>query len=69
MAKRLTNLGVDRVLRPENVVVYCFSKAKPSAAYNQEATANILSILKHGKLPDDSRCEAFMEGERIPGGY
>ncbi len=67
-AKQLEKRGVDRVLRPENVVVYSFSKAKASAAYNQETTKNIISIIKHGKLPDDSRCEAFTERLRIPGG-
>ena len=51
-----------------NVVVYSFSKAKASAAYNQFATTNIISIIKHGSLPDDSRCEAFLDGKRLPGG-
>ena len=67
-AKFLKQRKIDRVLRPENVVVYCFSKAKPSAAYNQYATSNIISIFKHGKLPEESRCEAFLDGKRIPGG-
>ena len=67
-AKRLRNRGVDRVLRPENVVVYCFSKAKASAAYNQQATKNIISIIKKGQLPEDSKCEAFIERKRVPGG-
>ena len=59
---------LDRVLRNENVVFYCISKRKPSAAYNQQATKNIISIMKHGKLPADSKCEAFTDGERIAGG-
>ena len=67
-AKNLRKRGVDRVLRPENVVVYCFSKVKGSAAYNQQATTNIISIIKHGKLPAESKCEAFLERKRIPGG-
>ena len=64
----LKKKGVDRVLRPENVVVYAFSKAKASAAYNQFATTNIMSIVKSGILPDNSRCEAFLDGKRVPGG-
>ena len=60
--------GVTRVLRNTNVVVYCMSKAKASAAYNQAATSNIISIVKDGRLPDNSKCEAFMEGKRVPGG-
>lgn len=67
-AKLLRKRGVERVLRPENVVIYCMSKAKGSAAYNQEATKNIISIVKDGKLPFDSRCEAFRNGKRILGG-
>ena len=67
-AKTLGKRGVDRVLWPENVVVYCFGKAKGSAAYNQTATLNIISIIKEGKLPDDSKCEAFLNMRRIPGG-
>lgn len=59
---------VDRVLRNRNVVFYCISKKKPSAAYNQQATTNIISIVKEGKLPDDTKCEAFIGGMRIPGG-
>ena len=43
-------------------------KAKASAAYNQTVTANIISIVKHGRLPDDSKCEVFLEEKRIPGG-
>ena len=67
-AKFLRQRKIERVLRPENVVVYCFSKAKASAAYNQQATTNIISILRHGKLPDNSKCEAFLDRKRIPGG-
>ena len=67
-AKFLKKKNIDRVLQPENVVVFCFSKAKPSAAYNQQATTNIISIFKHGEFPKDSRCEAFLDGKRIPGG-
>ena len=67
-AKNLRKRGVNRVLRPENVVAYAFSKAKSSAAYNQFATSNIISIVKYGKLPDESRCEAFLERKRIKGG-
>jgi hypothetical protein len=67
-AKALRKKGVHRVLRAQNVVVYAFSKAKPSAAYNQQVTTNIISIVKEGKLPDDSKCEAFLDQKRIPGG-
>ena len=44
------------------------SKVKASAAYNHTATSNIIPIVKNGTLPDNSKCEAFMEGEKIPGG-
>ena len=64
----LRKRGVERVLRPENIVVFCFSKAKASAAYNQQATTNIISIMKTGKLPVGSKCEAFYCGKRIEGG-
>ena len=67
-AKTLRKRKVERVIRPKNVVVYCFSKAKGSAAYNQTATTNIISIVMDGKLPDGSKCEAFTGGKRIPGG-
>ena len=67
-AANLRKRGVTRVLRNRNVVVYGMSKAKASAAYNQTVTSNIISIVKDGRLPDDSKCEAFMEGKRIPGG-
>ena len=67
-AKTLRKRGVDRVIRPENVVFYCFSKAKGSAAYNQQATANIISIIKTGRLPTGSKSEAFYEQKRILGG-
>ena len=67
-AATLRKQGVTKVLRNKNVVVYAFSKAKASAAYNQTVTSNIISIVKYGKLPDDSKCEAFMGGSRIPGG-
>ena len=33
-AKTLMKRNIDRVLWPENVVAYCFGKAKGSAAYN-----------------------------------
>ena len=68
VAQTLRKRGVERVLRPENMVVYCFSKAKGSAAYNQQDTTNIVSMVKHGRLPDSSQCEAFMSRKRIPGG-
>ena len=67
-AKTWRKRKVDRVIRPDNVVIYCFGKAKGSAAYNQEATTNIISIIKSGKLPNGSKCEAFLDGKRIPGG-
>ena len=57
---------VDRVVCPENVVIYCFGKANGNAAYNEEAMANIISIIKSGKLPDGSKCEALLDGKRIP---
>ena len=40
----MRKLGATRVLRNTHVVVYCMSKAKASAAYNQTATSNIISI-------------------------
>ena len=43
---------MDRVLRPENIVVYYFSKAKGGDAYNQQAKTNIIFIIRHGKMPD-----------------
>ena len=49
-------------------MVYCFSKAKSSAAYNQQATSNIIAIVKEGSLPATSKCEAFTDRKRIPGG-
>ena len=67
-AKIMEKRSVDRVLRPDNYVFYCFSKEKDSAAYNQQATSNIISIVKEGKLPDDIKCEAFLDLKRIPGG-
>ena len=68
LARFLHQRKIERVLTPENVVVYCFSKAKASAAYNQQVTTNIISILRHGKLPDNSKYEAFLDTKRIPGG-
>ena len=59
---------VDRVLHDRNVVFHCISKKKLSAAYNQHATANIISTVKEGKLLDDTTCEAFIGGVRIAGG-
>ena len=41
-------ISETRVLRNTNVVVYCMSKVKSSAAYNQTATYNIISIVKTG---------------------
>ena len=67
-AKILRKGWGDRVLRPHNVIICYFGKAKGSAAYNQTATTNIISIIKQGKLPDDSKCEAFLSMNRIPGG-
>ena len=49
-AKNLRKRGVERVLRPKNVVFYCFIKAKGSAAYNQQATTNIISIVKQWRV-------------------
>ena len=51
-----------------NVVLYCLSKAKGSAAYNQQVTTNIIYIDKNGELPNDSRCEPFLDRKRIPSG-
>ena len=59
---------IDQVIRNENIVFYCASKTKLSVAYNQRAAINIISIVKAGKLPNSSTCEAFIDGERIPGG-
>ena len=67
-ATSLRNKKLERVLRPENVVVLCFSQEKASAAYNHTATNNIISIVKRGRLPEFSRCEAFIDGKRIPRG-
>ena len=50
------------------LVDFCMSNTKASAAYNRQATTNIISILGHGKLPDNSKCEAFLDRKRIPGG-
>ena len=41
----LMKRGVERVIRPENIVAYCFSKTKSGAAYNHQATTNIISIV------------------------
>lgn len=67
-AKTLRKHNVDRVIRPENVVIYCFSKYKSSAASNHQATTNIISIVKDGKMPEGTKCEAFLDQKRIPGG-
>ena len=40
-------IGIGRVLYPENVVFYCFSKEKVSVPYDQQATSSIISIVKH----------------------
>ena len=57
------------MLRPENVVVYAFGgKAKGSGAYNQFVTTIIISIVKNGRIPDGIKCEAFLDGKRLPGG-
>jgi len=58
-AKTLRKQNVDRVIRPENDVVYCFSKAKASAAYNQQATANIIAIVKDRKKPKTANVKPF----------
>ena len=52
---------IDRVLRPKNMVLYCFNKAKPSATYNQQATTNIMSIFQHGVFLEESRYEVFLD--------
>ena len=67
-AANLRKQGVTRVPRNYNVVMYVFSKAKASAVYNQTVTSNIMLIVKYGRLPDDSKCEAFMGASRILGG-
>ena len=67
-AKTLRKRKVERVIWTGNVVIYCFSKAKGSDAYNQQATTDIISIVKYGKMPDDSKCEAFLNQKKIPGG-
>ena len=59
--------NIEKVLKPENVVVYCLSKAKASVVHNQQATTNIISIVRQGKLPDNSRREAFLDKKRISG--
>jgi hypothetical protein len=59
---------IDRVLQLENVVVNTLTKAKASVAYNQYSTTQIMSIIKHSALPDDSKDEAFLDGKQIPGG-
>ena len=50
------------------MVVYCFSRAKASAVYNQQVTTNSIFILRHEKLPNNSKYEAFLDRKRIPGG-
>ena len=66
--KILRNNKVERVLRPDNFVVLCFSQEKAITAYNQTATNNIILIMKHGRLPEFSRCETFIDDKRITGG-
>ena len=41
---------------------------KGSAAYNQFSTSIIISIVKDGRIPDGVKCEAFLDGKRLPGG-
>ena len=48
--------------------MYCFRKEKVSAAYNQQATTNIIYTIRQGKLPDNSKREAVLNGKQIPGG-
>ena len=67
-ARALEKKGIHRFLRAQNVVIYAFSKAKPSAAYDAVANEVILSVLKEGKLPDNCKCEAFIDKKRVPGG-
>ena len=67
-ATALRKRKIDRVLHLENVVLYVFSKAKASAAYNQFSNTISMSILKHGTVPKNSKCEALQDGKRIPGG-
>jgi hypothetical protein len=37
-----------------------FSKAKRNAAYNHHTTTTIIFVVKCGKMPNNSKCEAFL---------
>jgi len=67
-AKKLRKQNREKILNAENVVVYAIGKEKPSAAYDAAVTRVVVSIVKDGKLPEGSTCEAFIEGVRVPGG-
>ena len=68
-ATTLQKWKTDRVLRPENVVVYTFRMTKETIAYNQFSTTNIMSVIKHGALPDDNKCEAFLDRKHTWGSF
>ena len=52
----------------DRYVVYALSKVKPITSCSTIVTDATVYIVKEGKLPKGSKCEAFIKKVWIPGG-
>jgi hypothetical protein len=68
MAKNVEKEGIVHRVIATNTVIFGYSKAKPSAAYDHIMMEDVVAILLHGHLSEASTGEAFLDGKRFPGG-
>ena len=67
MARRKRNRSVKSEVRQKVFAIFAFSKRKGDCTFDQTVQADLVHVVKTGKLPSGSRCEWFWKGTRLPG--
>lgn len=68
-AKKLAERGVTGRVKTKGVAFFGYSKDSGSAACDQAMLEDVISTMKHGRLSENSRAEAFVDRRRMPGSF
>ena len=66
-ARRKRNRSVKSVVRQKVYCIFAFSKRKGDCTYDQTVQADVVHIMKTGRVREGSRAEWFWQGKRLLG--
>ena len=66
-ARRKCNRSIKSQVRQKVYAIFAFSKRKGDCTYDQTVQADLVHIMRTGRVPDGSRAEWFCRGERLLG--